>query len=121
MIPELNQPVRIASLECGSGKFPCLKERFPSKLIMACMTLIARSAGGRLRTLCFLFSRAIVLAITLVRKHPLVRCLDAPVLSWNIDLTQAKDLPRNFRTTNDPLKVNEGSDALLTPNSILYA
>jgi len=33
---------------------------------------------------------------------------DSPVLIWDIDLKLANALPRNFRTTNDPLKENKG-------------
>jgi hypothetical protein len=45
----------------------------------------------------------------LVQKNPPVRPADAdsPVLIWDIDLKLAKSLPRNFRTTDDPLKSNK--------------
>ena len=43
-----------------------------------------------------------------VQKNPPVRPVDAdsPVLIWDVDLKLAESLPRNFRTTNDPLKAN---------------
>jgi protein-tyrosine phosphatase len=49
---------------------------------------------------------AVLLAVTLVQKEPPVRPADAnsAVAIWDIDLKLAKDLPRNFRTTDDPLK-----------------
>lgn len=81
---------------------------FLSKLVGACMNFIARLAGGRLGTFCSLFCPAFVLAITLVQKHPPVRSAESPVLIWDIDLTLARDLPRNFRTTNDPLTATDG-------------
>jgi len=60
--------------------------------------------GSRLGAFCFLFSPAVVLAATLVQKNPPVRPAGSPVLIWDIDLTLAHALPRNFRTTDDPLK-----------------
>ena len=47
-----------------------------------------------------------LLTSILVEKNPPVRRSDAdsPVLIWDIDLKLANALPRNFRTTNDPLK-----------------
>jgi hypothetical protein len=98
MISELNQPEQIASLECGSVKIPCLPEVFVFILGAACMTFISHLAGGRL----FLLS-SVFLAVTLVQKNPPVRSADARALIWDIDLTLASDLPRNFRTTDDPL------------------
>src|SRR5205814_9361815 len=46
----------------------------------------------------------------LVQKNPPVRPSDAdsPVLISDIDPKLAKSLPRNFRTTDDPLKANSG-------------
>ena len=45
-------------------------------------------------------------AVPLVQKNPPVRPSDAdsPVLIWDIDLKLANALPRNFRTTDEPLK-----------------
>ena len=49
---------------------------------------------------------------TLVQKNPPVRPADAdsPVLISDIDPKLAKSLPRNFRTTDDPLEVNTGQE-----------
>jgi hypothetical protein len=70
MIPELNQPARIASLECRSAKIPCLPEVFASNLGAARMNFIARLLGGGLGTFCFLFSPVVFLAVTLIQKNP---------------------------------------------------
>src|SRR6266566_1879124 len=62
------------------------------------------------RELCFLsvftFAPAVLLAVDLVTKNPPVRPADAdsPTLIWDVDLKLANTLPRNFRTTDDPLK-----------------
>jgi hypothetical protein len=47
MISELNQPARIASLECGLVKIPCLPEVFVSNVGAARMNFIAHLPGGR--------------------------------------------------------------------------
>jgi inositol hexakisphosphate len=72
------------------------------------MNFMARLPCGRLGTLCFLFSPAALLAVTLIQKNPPVRPTGSPVLIWDIDLTLAGALPRNFRTTDDPLKASDG-------------
>jgi hypothetical protein len=59
MISELNQPARIASLECGLVKIPCLPEVFVSNVGAARMNFIAHLPGGRLGTFCFVFSPAV--------------------------------------------------------------
>ena len=107
MISELNQPARIASLECGLVKIPCLPEVSVSNLGGSCMNFIAYLAGGRIGTFCSLFS-SVFLAVTLVQNKPPKRSADAPVLIWDNDLALAKALPRNFRTTDDQLKANDG-------------
>jgi hypothetical protein len=71
------------------------------------MNFIACLPGGRLATFCFLFSPAVFLAVTVVQKNPTMPSADSPVLIWDIDLTLAKALPRNFRTTDDPLKPSD--------------
>jgi len=47
---------------------------------------------------------------TLAPKNPPIRPpdADAAVLIWDIDLKLDRSLPRNFRTTDDPLKVSKG-------------
>jgi hypothetical protein len=78
------------------------------------MNFIARLPCGLLSTFCFAFSPPIFLAVTLVQKNPPVRPTGSPVLILDIDLTQASTLPRNFRTTDDLLKANDGK----TPSTI---
>jgi hypothetical protein len=58
-------------------------------------------------------ARAVLFSATLTQKHPPVRPADAdsPVLIWDIDLKLADALPRNFRTTDDPLNGNQGEMA----------
>jgi hypothetical protein len=65
-------------------------------------------SGSRLGAFCFVFSPAVFLAVTLVQKNPPVRPAGSPVLIWDIDLTLASALPRNFRTADDPLKAGDG-------------
>ena len=71
----------------------------------------------------FLFVPAVLLAATLVQKNPPVRPADAdsPVAIWDIDLKLANALPRNFRTTDDPLKVSKGETPATTGLSDLRA
>src|SRR4030095_11239547 len=108
MISELDQAARIASLECGVAKIPCLAQLFAANLASAHMNFIARLPGGQLTAFCFLLSPAILLGVTLAQKSPPVRSADAPVLIWDIELTLDKTLPRNFRTTDERLKSNDG-------------
>jgi hypothetical protein len=70
---------------------------------------VHRSAGWHLVLASFLAPAAIFSA-TLVQKTPPTPPADAdsPVLIWDIDLKLAKSLPRNFRTTDDPLKTDKG-------------
>ena len=51
-----------------------------------------------------------VWSVPLLQKNPPVRPADAdsPVLIWDIDLELAKNLPRNFRTTEGSLKSSKG-------------
>ena len=71
------------------------------------MNFIAHLPGRGLGTSCCLFS-SVFLAVTLVQKNPPVRSADPSVLIWDIDLTLAGALPRNFRATDDPLKPSNG-------------
>jgi len=74
------------------------------------MNVFARSFSGRLFVLGFLVAPAALAAVTPVQKNPPVRPADAdsPTLIWDIDLKLANVLPRNFRTSDDPLKANNG-------------
>jgi hypothetical protein len=69
------------------------------------------------------FAPAVLLGVDLVPKNPPVRPADAdsPTLIWDIDLELANDLPRNFRTTDDPLKANKGETPATTGLSDLRA
>ena len=72
------------------------------------MTQSGRRSNSFLLTLfAFLVTPATLwLAVPLVQKNPPVRPSDggSPVLIWDIDLKLANALPRNFRTTDEPLK-----------------
>jgi hypothetical protein len=56
-----------------------------------------------------------LLASDLAQKNQPVRSPDTPVLIWDIDLKLANDPPRNWRTTDDPLKpgTSEAPPAIL--------
>src|SRR5437762_4223184 len=56
----------------------------------------------------FVLVPAALSAATLAQNNQPPRSPDPPVLIWDIDLKLANVLPRNFRTTNDPLKENKG-------------
>lgn len=64
----------------------------------------------------FVFVPAVLSAVTLVQKSPPVRPADADsaVAIWDIDLQLANALPRNFRTTDEPLKGNKGKTPATT-------
>jgi hypothetical protein len=85
------------------------------------------SRGGNLFLLTlFAFSvapAALWSAVPLMQKNPPVRPSDAdsPVLIWDIDLKLANALPRNFRTTDEPLKAGNGNPAATTGLSDLHA
>jgi hypothetical protein len=57
-----------------------------------------------------LLAPAALFSATLAQKNSPVRPADAdsPVLIWDVDPKLAKSLPRNFRTTDDPIKANKG-------------
>ena len=69
------------------------------------------------------FAPAVLLGVDLVPKNPPVRPADADssTLIWDIDLKLANALPRNFRTTDDPLKANKGETPATTGLSDLRA
>jgi hypothetical protein len=64
-----------------------------------------------------LLTPAVSFSAALVQKNPPVRPADAdsPVLIWDVDRKQT--LPRNFRTTDNPLKSNKG-DQLPASNGL---
>jgi Inositol hexakisphosphate len=100
------------------AKIPCSQELLDSNLVASCMNSFP---GSRIGTFCFLFSPALVLALTLVQKHPPVRSADSPVLIWDIDLKLDKALPRNFRTTDALFKVGDGVTPSTTGLNDLHA
>jgi hypothetical protein len=71
---------------------------------------------NRLIAFALLFLPAGLLAITLVERNLPVRLPDAdsPVLIWDIEVKLANTLPRNFRTTDDPLKPGKGEASAMT-------
>jgi protein-tyrosine phosphatase len=87
------------------------------------MHFFARSPSRWSFVFGFLFVPAVLLAATLVQKNPPVRPADAdsPVAIWDIDLKLANALPRNFRTTDDPLKASKGETPATTGLSDLRA
>jgi Inositol hexakisphosphate len=59
----------------------------------------------------------------LAQKNPPIRPADADssVLIWDIDLKLANGLPRNFRTTDDPLEAGKDTTLVTTSLSDLHA
>jgi protein-tyrosine phosphatase len=74
------------------------------------MALFVRSRSRRLAVFILPLIPAALLAVTPVQKDPPVRPADADsaVAIWDIDRKLANALPRNFRTTDDPLKPVKG-------------
>jgi len=87
------------------------------------MNFVVRSSSRSSFVFGFLFVPAVLVAATLVQKNPPVRPADAdsPVAIWDIDLKLANALPRNFRTTDDPLKASKGETPATTGLSDLRA
>jgi hypothetical protein len=74
------------------------------------MSFVIVPSGSRRCFLALLLAPAALFSATLAQKSPPVRPADAdsPVLIWDVDPKLEKSLPRNFRTTDDPVKTNEG-------------
>jgi hypothetical protein len=74
------------------------------------MNFVMPVSGSRQVCLVLLLAPATLFSATLVQKNQPVRPADAdsPVLIWDVDPTLAKSLPRNFRTTDDPIKATKG-------------
>ena len=74
------------------------------------MNLDVHPSAGLHLVLAFFLAPPAIFSSTLVQKTPPGPPADAgsPVLIWDVDLKLAKSLPRNFRTTDDPLKANKG-------------
>src|SRR6266516_1770625 len=69
----------------------------------------------------FVLVPAALSAATLAQNNQPPRSPDPPVLIWDIDVKLANALPRNFRTTNDPLKESKGETLATTGLSDLRA
>jgi inositol hexakisphosphate len=69
----------------------------------------------------FVLVPAALLAATLMQNSQPPRSSDPPVLIWDIDLKLVNALPRNFRTTNDPLDESKAEMAATTELSDLRA
>src|SRR5207247_7131551 len=85
------------------------------------MNLFAHSSSRRPLIFGFVLVPAALSAATLGQNNQPPRSPDPPVLIWDIDLKLANVLPRNFRTTNDPLKANKGETPPTTGLSDLRA
>jgi hypothetical protein len=85
------------------------------------MNFIRNLEAGLYATIALLFTPATLLGIDLVEKNLPVRPADGAVAIWDIDLNMANQLPRNFRTTDDPLKTNKGEKPATTGLSDLRA
>ncbi len=74
------------------------------------MSFVTPVFASRRVWLVLLLAPAALFSATLVQKNPPVRPADtdSPVLIWDVDPKLAKSLPRNFRTTDDPIKANKG-------------
>jgi Inositol hexakisphosphate len=74
------------------------------------MSFVISLFGSRWVYLVLLLAPVALFSATLVQKNPPVRPADADsaVLIWDIDLKLAKNLPRNFRTSDNPIKANKG-------------
>src|SRR6266480_3224368 len=85
------------------------------------MNRFAHSSSRLRHTFGFVLVPAALLTAALAQNNQPPRSPDPPVLIWDIDLKLANALPRNFRTTNDPLKENKGETPSTTGLSDLRA
>lgn len=90
-------------------KIPCLFVRDRLQSRRAVINFLVGLSRKRLFAFALFFWPAGLLAVTLVEKNP-VRPADADsaVAIWDIDLKQANALPRNFRTTDEPVHPSNG-------------
>jgi len=96
-------------------------ERSPKNQARLLMNRFAHLSSKRTLTFGFVLVPAALWAATLAQNNQPPRSPDPPVLIWDIDLKLANALPRNFRTTNDPLKENKGETPSTTGLSDLRA
>jgi Inositol hexakisphosphate len=85
------------------------------------MNRFAQSSRKRTLTFGFVLVAAALWAATLPQNNQPQRSPDPPILIWDIDLKLANALPRNFRSTNDPLEENKGETPSTTGLSDLRA
>ena len=85
------------------------------------MNRIAHSCSTRALIFSFVLMPAALLPATLAQNNQPPRSPDPPVLIWDIDLKLGNALPRNFRTTDDPLNEIKGQAAATTGLSDLRA
>src|SRR6266478_7260074 len=85
------------------------------------MNRSVHSPRKRALTFGFVLVPAALWAATLAQNNQPPRSPDPPVLIWDIDLKLANALPRNFRTTNDPLEESKGETLATTGLSDLRA
>jgi protein-tyrosine phosphatase len=85
------------------------------------MKRFAHSPNGRQLLFGFVLVPVALLAATLAQHNQPPRSPDLPVLIWDIDLKLANALPRNFRTSNDPLDESKGETPATTGLSDLRA
>ena len=78
------------------------------------MTRFAHSFSRRQLIFGFVLVPVALLPPTLAQNNPPPRSSDPAVLIWDIDLKVANALPRNFRTTNDPLNESKGETLATT-------
>src|SRR5438094_6511541 len=79
------------------------------------------SSTKRTFTFGFVLVPAALWAATLAQSNQPPRSPDPPVLIWDIDLKLANALPRNFRTSDDPLEENKRETPSTTGLSDLRA
>src|SRR4029077_8905758 len=99
---------------CGPARAPIITSQ-SAAVTTALMYFLTRSSrAGRFAFAVVLWPLSL-LASDLAQKNQPVRSPDTPVLIWDIDLKLANDPPRNWRTTDDPLKpgTSEAPPAIL--------
>jgi hypothetical protein len=85
------------------------------------MNRFAHSSSKRPLIFGFVLVPAALWAVTLAQNNQPPRSPDPPVLVWDIDLKLANALPRNFRTTDDPLGTDKDESPAITGLSDLRA
>src|SRR5437899_12918768 len=85
------------------------------------MNLFAHPSSRLRHTFGFVLVPAALSEAALAQNNQPPRSPDPPVLIWDIDLKLANALPRNFRTTNDPLNESKGETLATTGLSDLRA